>query len=120
MSKTEKKDGYKDGDHMKISKEILKKIILESMDDLRENPTISQAVDDLGGTAKATVKNQQVQKFVQQVGERLARVGRSVQIEFLTGLMQALQIDPSTLTQVKTAVQKDQRAAAAVPQGEPQ
>ncbi len=105
---------------MKINKEILKKIILEEMQNLQENPNISQAVGALGGTAKATVKNQQVQKFVQQVGERLTKVGRSVQIEFLTGLMQALEIDPSTLTQVKTAVQKDQRAAAAAPQGEPQ
>ena len=53
---------------MKINKEILKKIILEEMQNLQENPNISQAVGALGGTAKATVKNQQVQKFVQQVG----------------------------------------------------
>jgi len=61
-----------------------------------------------------------VQKFIEQVSMRLGKVGRQAQIEFLTGLMQVLQIDPSMLTQVKTAVQKGQKDAGSDPsdQGE--
>lgn len=101
---------------MKINKSQLKQIIREAI----AEADIGTAVSDLGGTAKTTVKNQAVQKFIEQVGVRLSKVSRSAQVEFLKGLMQTLDIDPSLLTQVKTAVQKDQRAAAAAPQGEPQ
>ena len=101
---------------MKINKSQLKQIIREAI----AEADIGTAVSDLGGTAKTTVKNQAVQKFIEQVGVRLSKVGRGAQVEFLKGLMQTLNIDPSLLTQVKTAVQKDQRAAAAAPQGEPQ
>jgi len=101
---------------MKINKSQLKQIIREAI----AESDIGTAVSDLGGTAKTTVKNQAVQKFIEQVSVRLSKVGRAAQVEFLKGLMQTLNIDPSLLTQVKTAVQKDQRAAAAAPQGEPQ
>jgi|TARA_R110000824_G_scaffold219333_2_gene406208 hypothetical protein len=101
---------------MKINKLQLKQIIREAI----AEGDIGTAVSGLGGTAKTTVKNQAVQKFIEQVSTRLSKVGRAAQVEFLKGLMQTLNIDPSLLTQVKTAVQKDQRAAAAAPQGEPQ
>jgi len=101
---------------MRINKSQLKQIIREAI----AESDIGTAVSDLGGSAKTTVKNQAVQKFIEQVGVRLSKVSRSAQVEFLKGLMQTLDIDPSLLTQVKTAVQKDQRAAAAAPQGEPQ
>jgi CO dehydrogenase nickel-insertion accessory protein CooC1 len=103
---------------MKLTKEKLKEILRESIAETEGG--IDTAVAGLGGSAKTTVKNQAVQKFIEQVGTRLSKVGRGPQIEFLTGLMQTLGIDPSMLTQVKTAVQKGQRAAAAAPQGEPQ
>jgi hypothetical protein len=115
MWKVEKQDGKKAGDQMKLTKEKLKKVIRESL----EEADIGSAVAGLGGSAKTTVKNQAVQKFIEQVGARLGKVSRSAQIGFLTGLMQTLGIDPSMLTQVKTAVQKGQKAdAAAAQQGE--
>ena len=90
---------------MKITKSKLKQIIRESLEEL----DIGSAVAGLGGSAKSTVKNQSVQKFIEQVSMRLGKVGRQAQIEFLTGLMQVLKIDPSMLTQVKAAVQKGQK-----------
>ena len=93
-------------------KEILREAIAEA--------DIGSAVAGLGGSAKTTVKNQAVQKFVEQVTQRLGKVSRAAQIEFLTSLMQALQIDPTMLTQVKTAVQKGQKDAPVTQQGEPQ
>ena len=102
---------------MKITKSKLKQVIRETL----EEADIGSAVAGLGGSAKSTVKNQAVQKFIDQVSMRLGKVGRQAQVEFLTGLMQVLEIDPSMLTQVKTAVQKVQKdAAAAAEQGEPQ
>lgn len=100
---------------MKLTKEKLKKVIRESL----EEADIGSAVSDLGGSAKTTVKNQAVQKFIEQVSARLGKASPSAQIGFLTGLMQTLGIDPTMLTQVKTAVQKGQKAdAAAAQQGE--
>lgn len=93
---------------MKLNKQILKQIIKEELENFSE-ADIGSAAADLGGSAKVTGKNPAVQKFVEEVKVRLGKVTRTAQIEFLTSLMQALEIDPTMLTQVKTTVQKRQR-----------
>ena len=93
---------------MKITKSKLKQIIRESLEEEEEEANIGSAVAGLGGSANSTVKNQAVQKFIEQISVRLGKVGRQAQIEFVAGLMQVLKIDPSVLTQVKTTVQRDQ------------
>lgn len=110
MLKAEKKGGKKDGDQMQLNETVLKDLVREALNEVESQTGASVA--GLGGTAKTAVKNPQVQKFIEKVKERLGKVSRKIQIEFLSGLIQELGIDPALLTTVKTDIQKQQKDAA--------
>ena len=86
MSKAEKIDGCKDGDQMKINKEILKKIILEEMQNLQENPkaaTTPAATTPAQVQQKATrgsiAKNRRGKTASQRGAEATRLMGQEIQ-----------------------------------------
>tara|TARA_R110002110_G_scaffold381561_1_gene592478 strand:+ start:3682 stop:4005 length:324 start_codon:yes stop_codon:yes gene_type:complete len=95
---------------MQLNETVLKDLVREALNEVESQTGASVA--GLGGTAKTAVKNPQVQKFIEKVKERLGKVSRKIQIEFLSGLIQELGIDPALLTTVKTDIQKQQKDAA--------
>ena len=78
MSKAEKIDGYKDGDQMKINKEILKKIILEEMKNLKESDQQAQAAPQQKATRSSIAKSRRSTTATQRGADATKLVGQEI------------------------------------------
>ena len=100
--RVEKKDGYKDGDRMKINKQKLKQIILEELNGVEENKPMSRA--DLikkqratRGTELATQASRlsqtevTAQDMLNKLGETISAKGNQASPEVLRYLGLALE-----------------------------